>query len=390
MFPSNRNSEELNDTQERMHTLALILAGGSLTPLTSGMAKPALPFAGKYRVIDFVLCNLVNSDLNHIAALVQFHAQSLIEHLRNDILCGPDQQQIPEIQTWQASVARTGKESYLSTADAVYQNRNFIAKENCDTVMIVSGDHIYRQDYRELLRFHREKAADLTIAVMSVSPEDSQRFGMVEIDQDQRITRFVERPQKTDSKLASMGIYVFNTAFLLNCLEKDARDDTSRHDFGMDIIPPLVKTGKVFAYRHNAYWADLSTLDAYWKTNLDLLEDGQASNLLDPAWMLQDFWSSTVPANIRPGGVVKNSLVSEGCVIAGAVEHSVLSPGVRVEKGAIVRDSVILHDAVIHRGAIVNRCVVDNFAEIAAETKVGVNAGQTASHPQPGITFIGK
>jgi glucose-1-phosphate adenylyltransferase len=158
----------------------------------------------------------------------------------------------------------------------------------------------------------------------------------------------------------------------------------------MDIIPPLVKTGKVFAYRHNAYWADLSTLDAYWKANLDLLEDGQASNLLDPAWMLQDFWSSTVPANIRPGGVVKNSLVSEGCVIAGAVEHSVLSPGVRVEKGAIVRDSVILHDAVIHRGAIVNRCVVDNFAEIAAETKVGVNAGQTASHPQPGITFIGK
>ena len=390
MFPSKHNPEELNKPYERIHTLALILAGGALAPLTSRVAKPAIPFAGKYRVIDFTLCNLVNSNLDHIAALVQFNAQPLIEHLKDDILYGPDQRQIPEIQTWQASVARTGKDSYLGTADAVYQNRDFIAQENCDTVLIVAGDHISRQDYRDLLRFHQQKAADLTIAVTSVSPEDSQRFGMVEIDRDQKITRFVEKPQESESKLASMGIYVFNTAFLLSCLEKDARDNTSRHDFGLDIIPPLVKTGKVFAYRHNDYWADLSTLEAYWKANLDLLGDGPASNLLDPAWMLQDSWNSTVPANIRPGGVVKNSLVSEGCVIAGEVEHSVLSPGVRVEKGAIVRDSVILHDAVVHSGAIVNRCVVDNLAEIAANTRVGATADQAASHSQSEITFIGK
>ena len=391
MLHSKRNSKELSKTQERINTLALILAGGALGHLTSGgAAKPAIPFAGKYRVIDFVLSNLVNSNLDHIAVLVQFNAQSVIEHLKDDILCGPDQRQIPEIQTWETSVARTGKDVYLGTADAVYQNRDFIAKENCDTVLIVAGDHIYRQDYRDLLRFHREKAADLTIAVTSVSPEDSQRFGMVEIDKDQRIIQFVEKPQKSDSNLGSIGVYVFNTAFLMRCLEKDAHDDTSRHDFGLDIIPALVKTAKVFAYRHNDYWADISTLETYWKANLDLLGDDQASNLLDPAWMVQNFSGSTVPANIRPGGVIKNSLVSEGCVIAGEVEHSVLSPGVRVEKGAIVRDSVILNAAVVHSGSIVNHCVVADRAEIATNTQIGTDAGQTAAHEGSGITFIGK
>lgn len=389
MLRSKHNSEDLSKPDELANTLALVLAGGALEHLTE-VAKPAIPFAGKYRVIDFVLSNLVNADLNHIAALVQFNAQSLIEYLKGDILRGPDQRQIPEIQTWEASVARTGKDVYIGTADAVYQNRDFIADEDCDTVLIVAGDHIYRQDYRDLLRFHQEKAADLTIAVMPVSPEDRQRFGMVEIDEDQRITRFEERPQKSDSNLASIGIYVFNTAFLLSYLEKDARNDTSRHDFGLDIIPLLVKTEKVYAYRHDDYWADISTLEAYWKSNLDLIGDGQASNLLDPAWMLQDCSASTVPTNIWPGGVVKNSLVSEGCVIAGEVEHSVLSPGVRVEKGAVVRDSVLLNNAVVRSGAIVNRCVVANLAEIDANTQVGTDAGQMDIPSKSGIIFVGK
>lgn len=362
MLRSKRNSKELSKTQEHTNALALILAGGSLEYLTSKAAKPAIPFAGKYCVIDFVLANLVNADLDHIAALVQFNAQSVIEHLKDGILYGPDQRRIPEIQTWEASIARTGRESYLGTADAVYQNRDFIVKENCDIVLILAGDHIYRQDYRNLLRFHREKAADLTIAVMPVSQEDSQRFGMVEIDKDQRITQFAEKPQKSESNLGSMGIYVFNTAFLISCLEKDAHDNTSRHDFGLDIIPSLIKTEKVYAYHYNDYWTDISTLETYWKANLDLLGDDQTLNLLDPEWMLQDFSFSTIPANIRPDGVVKNSLVSEGCVIEGEVEHSVLSPGVRVEKGAIVRDSVILNNTVIHSGVIVNRSVVSGVS----------------------------
>lgn len=383
MLRSKSSFEELRTPQQHNNTLALILAGGAVKYLTSEAAKPTIPFAGKYHLIDFVLSNLVNSEMDHIAALVQFNAASVIEHLQDGLLCGPDQRPIPHIQTWAASMARTGRERYLGTADAVYQNRDFIIQENCDTVLIVAGDHIYREDYRDLLRFHHEKAADLTIAVMPVSPEDSPRFGMIEVAADQSILQFVEKPQKSDSNLASLGIYVFNTAFLMSCLEKDAHNDTSRHDFGLDIIPPLVETHKVYAYRFNDYWADLSTLEAYWQANMDLLEDGPASDLLDAAWMLQKFSGSTLPANIRPGGVVKNSIVSEGCVIAGEVEHSVLSPGVRVEKGAIVRNSVILNDGVVHGGAILNRCVVGNFAEINASTQIGTDA-------KSGITFIEK
>jgi glucose-1-phosphate adenylyltransferase len=379
------------------NTLVLIFGGGrgkALGILTHTTPKPGIQFAGKYRVIDFVLSNAVNSGLDHIAILTQYNSHSIIEHLKSGEFWWGNQQQGPEIQIWEASIQRTGRERYLGTADAIYQNRDFIIKENCDNVLIMAGDYIYRQDYRDLLRFHREKGADLTIAVTSVPAEDVSQFGMVEMDQNQRITRFVEKPEKSDSKVGSMAIYVFNTDFLLGCLEEDARDSASSHDFGLNIIPPLINSRKVYAYHHNGYWINFNTIETYWKTNLALLENEPVLNLHDPAWMLQVRSKDASPADIRATGKVMNSLITEGCVIEGEVVRSILSPGVRIEKGVVVRDSIIMNDTVIHNGAIVNRCVVGNNVEIGVNAHIGASddltPNQTEPHLSAGITVIGK
>jgi glucose-1-phosphate adenylyltransferase len=381
-----------------MSVLTLILAGGAgsrLSVLGEKRAKPAVPFGGKYRIIDFPLSNAVNSDLYRIAVLTQYRPHSLMEHLGIGEPWDLNRRRPNGLQIWQPYRGRRDQDWYRGTSDALYQNRNFIAEDGSDLLLILSGDHIYKQDYRDLLRFHQEKGADLTVAVMNVRPDEVHRFGIMSVDADQRITQFAEKPKQSDSTLASMGIYVFNAAFLLQQLEEDAQDPTSAHDFGKNIIPKMVERDRVFAYPFDGYWVDVGTIAAYWKTNQALLEDNPALDLYDPNWVIHTRSEERPPVKCKPPGKIDNSLLSNGCVIHGTVINSVLSPGVRVERGAVVRDSVIMNDTTIKAGALVNCCVLDKEIEIGADAQVGVGDDNTPNELEPanldtGITIAGK
>jgi glucose-1-phosphate adenylyltransferase len=381
-----------------MSVLTLILAGGAgsrLSILGEKRAKPAVPFAGKYRIIDFPLSNAVNSDLYRIAVLTQYRPHSLMEHIGIGEPWDLNRRWPNGVQIWQPYRGRKDQDWYRGTADAFYQNRNFIAETGCEQLLILSGDHIYKQDYRQLLRFHEEKGADLTVAVMNVAQEEVGRFGIMDTDANDRITRFTEKPKQSESTLASMGIYVFNTRFLLNRLEEDARDASSAHDFGKNIIPRMVGSDRVFAYPFSGYWVDVGTIAAYWETNLALLDPHPALDLYDPAWVIHTRSKERPPVKLGSGGQSRDSLVSNGCVIEGTVIHSVLSPGVRVEAGAVVRDSVIMDDTIIRAGAVIDRSILDKEVEIGAGTKVGAGEDLTPNLHEPaniysGITIVGK
>ena len=381
-----------------MSVLALILAGGAgsrLSVLGEKRAKPAVPFAGKYRIIDFALSNAVNSDLYRIAVLTQYRPHSLMEHLGIGEPWDLNRRRPNGLQIWQPYRGRTDQDWYRGTADALYQNRSFIAHDGSELLLVLSGDHIYKQDYRDLLRFHQEKGADLTVAVMHVHPDEVHRFGIMSVDAEQRITQFAEKPRQSESTLASMGIYVFNTAFLLKRLEEDAHDPNSAHDFGKNIIPRMVERDKTFACPFSGYWVDVGTIAAYWETSLALLDENPALDLYDPNWVIHTRSEERPPVKCTPFGEIKNSLASNGCVINGAVIDSVLSPGVCVEHGAVVRDSVIMNDTTIKAGALVNRCVLDKEIEIGPKAQVGVGDDNTPNQLEPGnldtgITIVGK
>ncbi len=381
-----------------MSVLTLILAGGEgnrLSILGEKRAKPAVPFAGKYRIIDFPLSNAVNSDLYRVAVLTQYRPHSLMEHLGIGEPWDLNRRRPNGLQIWQPYRGRHDQDWYRGTADALHQNRNFIAEDGSDLLLALSGDHIYKEDYRDLLRFHQGKGADLTVAVMPVRPDEVHRFGIMSVDADQRITQFAEKPKQSESTLASMGIYVFNTAFLLRRLEEDARDSTSAHDFGKNIIPKMVENDKTFAYPFSGYWVDVGTISAYWETSLALLAEDPALDLNDPSWVIHTRSEERPPVKCRPPGELNNSLASNGCVINGMVINSVLSPGVCVERGAVVRDSVIMNDTTVKSGALVNRCILDKQIEIGAGVQVGVGDDNAPNQLEPanlntGITIVGK
>ncbi len=381
-----------------MNALTLILAGGAgsrLSILGEKRAKPAVPFAGKYRIIDFPLSNAVNSDLYRIAVLTQYRPHSLMNHIGIGEPWDLNRRWPSGVQIWQPYRGRKDQDWYRGTADALYQNRNFITAYGCEQLLILSGDHIYKQDYRHLLQFHEDKGADLTVAVMTVPPEETHRYGIMDVDVNDRIIRFTEKPKQAESTLASMGIYVFNTQFLLRRLEEDARDATSAHDFGKNIIPRMVGRDQVFAYPFSGYWVDVGTISAYWETNLALLSEKPALDLYDPDWVIHTRSEERPPVKLGSTGQSRDSLVSNGCVINGTVVHSVLSPGVCVERGAVVRDSVIMNDTVIRAGAVIDRCILDKEVEIGAGTQVGVGDESTPNQLEPanintGITIVGK
>ncbi len=381
-----------------MNVLTLILAGGQgsrLSILGEKRAKPAVAFAGKYRIIDFPLSNAVNSGLYRVAVLTQYRPHSLMQHIGIGEPWDLNRAQPNGVQIWQPYQGRKDQDWYRGTADALYQNRNLIAESGCDRVLVLSGDHIYKQDYNDLIKFHDAKGADLTVAVMNVAPEEVFRFGIMSTDATQRIIKFTEKPKQSDSTLASMGIYVFNTRFLLRVLMQDAADRASSHDFGKNIIPKMVENDKVYAYPFNGYWVDVGTISSYWETNLALLQEKPGLDLYDPSWVLHTRSKERPPVKLGSLGQSRDSLLSNGCVIDGTVVNSVLSPGVCVEPGAVVRDSVIMNDTVVRTGAMVDRCVLDKEIEVGADAQVGVGDDNIPNQLEPanintGITIVGK
>lgn len=381
-----------------MSILTLILAGGQgsrLSILGEKRAKPAVPFAGKYRIMDFPLSNAVNSDLSRVAILTQFRPHSLIEHMGIGEPWDLNRRPPKGLKIWQPYRGRSDQDWYRGTADALYQNRNFIRADGSETLLILSGDHIYKQDYRDLIRFHKEKKADLTVTVMNVREEEVSRFGIMTVGAGQKITKFAEKPKKSDSTLASMGIYVFNAKFLIEQLEEDAQIKESSHDFGKNIIPKIVEMGRAYAYPFVGYWVDVGTIQAYWETSMALLSENPALDLYDPEWVIHTRSAERPPVKCIPPGEIVNSLTSNGCVITGSVINSVLSPGVRVEKGATVKDSVIMNDTIIRADAVVDCCIIDKQVEIGPGAKLGVGKDDTPNQLEPdnintGITIVGK
>jgi glucose-1-phosphate adenylyltransferase len=381
-----------------MSVLTLILAGGEgsrLSILGEKRAKPAVPFGGKYRIIDFALSNAVNSELYRIAVLTQYRPHSLMQHIGIGEPWDLNRSRPNGVQIWQPYRGRRDQDWYRGTSDALYQNRSFIAEDGSDLTLVLSGDHIYKQDYRDLLRYHRDHGADLTVAVMHVRPDEVHRFGIMSVDDANRITRFAEKPTQADSTLASMGIYVFNTAFLLRRLDEDAQDRSSAHDFGKTIIPQMVERDLVYAYPFDGYWVDVGTIHAYWETNLDLLAEQPGLDLYDPAWVIHTRSQERGPVKLAPSASALGSLLSNGCIIHGTVINSVLAPGVRVERGALVRDCVIMNDTTIRAGAVVDRCVLDKEIEVGSDAHVGVGDDNLPNEREPhnlttGITIVGK
>jgi glucose-1-phosphate adenylyltransferase len=380
--------------------LTLVLAGGSgsrLSVLCENRAKPAVPFGGKYRIIDFALSNAVNSALYSIALLTQYRPRSLIQHIGMGEPWDLDRPWPDRIQMWQPHPHNGDQEWQRGTADALHQHRDFIEQSGCEQLLLLSGDHVFKQDFRDLLRFHQENSADITVDAMQVRPADVHRFGIMSVDTDRRITQFAEKPKHRagGSTLASMGIYVFNTRTLLRRLTEDAANPRSSHDFGCDIVPTMVHRDRAFAYPFSGYWVDVGTIAAYWATNLDLLAEAPALDLYDRKWVFHTRFEERPPVMVGPAGASHHSLVSSGCVINGMVINSVLSPGVYIERGAVVRDSVIMNDTTIRAGAVVDRCVLDKEIEIGPGAQVGVGVDLTPNQLEPanldtGVTLIGK
>lgn len=376
-----------------MKTRVAILAGGEgsrLGVLTAKRAKPAVPFAGKYRIIDFALSNCVNSGLFDVMIITQYRPHSLIEHIGAGRPWDLDRGFTGGVKVYQPYKGRSDTDWYAGTADAIQQNFTFLKSGNPDLVLILSGDHIYEMNYDAMLAFHVEHQADLTIATIRVSMEEASRMGILAADDSYRVTQFVEKPKEPPSTLASMGIYVFNLSVLDRMLREDAFRGDSSHDFGKDIIPRMVNTGmRVYAYPYGGYWVDVGTTDSYWRTHMDLLKHPPELDLNDRTWIIHTRSEERPPVTIQGGGTVSDSMVSDGCVISpGAiVERSVLSPGVYVGPQAIVRESIIFTDSSIEAGAKVERAIIDKYVTIGHKAQIGAITDDETSL---GITCIGK
>jgi glucose-1-phosphate adenylyltransferase len=340
--------------------LAMILAGGRgkrMDVFCQHRAKPALPFASTARVIDFTLSNCVHSMIGNIAVLTDYHRIGMASYLHSWVSSNGNPGILHLLEP------RNG--SYLGTADAVYQNIDFLKKDASDLVLVLAGDHVYKMDYRKMIAYHRQAAADATVAVVPVPIEQAHRFGIVKINDKFRITGFVEKPEVPQSNLVSMGIYVFDKQVLIKRLTEDAALPNSPHDFGHAVMPRMIRRDKVAAYKFNGYWRDIGTPQAYYEANMEILPQAPLFNLNGP-WSVLTESNCLAPPRISPQGSVRNSLVSPRCVIRGHVENSVISPGVWVAEEAIVRDSVIMADTFIGNHSVVDHCILSE----------GVNVGR--------------
>ncbi len=371
----------------KKETVAMLLAGGQgsrLYTLTKKVAKPAVYFGSKYRIIDFPLSNCVNSGIDTVGILTQYMPLDLNDYIGTGQPWDLDRNYggVHILPPYQGS---KGGDWYKGTANAIYQNIRFIERYDPEYVVILSGDHIYKMDYDKMLDFHKAKNADVTIAVLNVTYEEAKRFGILSTDENDRITEFAEKPAEPKSTKASMGIYIFNKDALVKYLTEDEADPESSNDFGKNIIPKMINDGcGLYAYPFKGYWKDVGTIDSLWEANMDLLGDIPNLDLSDSDWKIRYRHEPQAPQYIGENGKVLNSIIAEGCEIEGTVINSVLFSGVQVKAGAIVKDSVIMPDTVIEEGAQVNYAMTDVKVDIKAGAKVGAPKDRGA-----GIAVIG-
>lgn len=354
--------------------IAMILAGGQgtrLKSLTKDVAKPAVPFGGKYRIIDFALSNCSNSHIDTIGILTQYQPYSLNEHIGIGIPWDLNRK-YGGVSILQPYESGRGKNWYLGTANAIYENIQYIESYNPEYVLILSGDHIYKMNYDKMLKKHIENDADCSISVIRVPIEEASRFGILNTDKNLKITSFEEKPKEPKSDLASMGIYIFKTQELLKYLISDAEDKNSSHDFGHDIIPKMLSDKKkLYAYEFVGYWKDVGTIESLWESNLDLLDRENTLDLYDDSWRIYTK-NEDLPAHfISKSAVVKNTMVNEGCVVCGNVKDSVLFTNVTVEEDTEIVEAVLLPGATVKKGSKVYRAIVMENTTVEEYTTVG-------------------
>lgn len=382
---------------ERDKTVAMILAGGQgerLSVLSRQRAKPAVMFGGKYRIIDFTLSNCVNSGIFDVAVLTQYRPHSLNDHIGHGRAWDLDRA-TGGVRVLQPYLGRARSDWYRGTADAIYHNLFYVEETRATDVLILSGDHVYAMDYRPMLQLHRDSGADVTVAVQPVPWEDASRFGVMTVNDAGLVVDFDEKPAKPRSNLASMGVYVFKSEVLRDVFR---REDAGRTmiDFGHEVIPYLIGDDSVYAYSFNNYWRDVGTLQSYWEANMEQLQDVPGLNLYDPDWRIHTRSEERPPAKVMDGSQVSRAMLSNGCIIIrGSVVHSVLSPGVTIHEGAVVRDSIIMTDAVIGPYAQIDRCIIDKQVLIGPGSKLGVGDDFSANWLEPsrintGLTIVGR
>lgn len=376
--PAGRHQRDQNGGRvagyEMKEMLAMILAGGQgsrLGPLTRRLAKPAVPFGGKYRIIDFVLSNCANSGIRKVAVLTQYQPLILNEHIGNGSpwdLNGRD----AGVSILQPFASATEEKWFKGTAHAIYQNLPYIESVGADYILILSGDHVYKMNYEKMLSYHKEKNASLTIAVIEVPWEEAPRFGIMNTDENMMIKEFAEKPKEPKSNLASMGIYIFSFDALKKYLTMKDENGDGMIDFGQDIIPRMINDKQtVVAYPFKGYWKDVGTIESLWESNMDLIDQESELNIQDQSWRIYSVNHTMPPQYFTQDAVVRESLVVEGCIVRGEVRHSVLSMGVKIGKGTVVTDSIIMSNTVIGDNCVINKALIGENCIIADGQTVG-------------------
>ncbi len=378
---------------KKTECLAMLLAGGQgsrLGILTKNIAKPAVPYGGKYRIIDFPLSNCINSGIETVGVLTQYQPLELDDYIGNGRPWDLDRSYggVHVLSPYQQI---KGTEWYKGTANAIYQNIKFIDRYIPEYVAVLSGDHIYKMDYNKMLRFHKEKDAACTIAMLEVPWEEASRFGLMFVNDDGSISEFEEKPKNPRSNKASMGVYIFTWSKLRQYLIDDENNPDSGNDFGHDVIPAMHNNGeRMFAYQFDGYWKDVGTIDSLWEANLDLLNPKVDLDLSDDSWKIYSRNPDAPPHYVAAAAKVENSMIGEGCYIGGEVDYSVLFSNVTVEEGATVRYSIIMPGTTIKAGAVVEYSIVAENAVIEENAKVGASPEDVTDRDEWGVTVIGE
>jgi glucose-1-phosphate adenylyltransferase len=384
------------EISDMKRVLAVILAGGAserLSILADERAKPAVPFGGKYRIIDFTLSNCANSGIYNVAVLTQFNPRSLARHIGVGRPWDMDRER-GGIVLLQPFISRSQRNWYKGTADAVYQNLYYIIDQRVDEILVLSADHIYSMRYDQMLASHRNRRADVTVAVYEVAQEDTSRFGIITLDHNERIVNFEEKPKVAKSRLASMGIYIFNKKVLVDALEEMASKQEG-HDFGHDVLPNLINKADVYGFRFRGYWRDVGTVEAYWQANMDLMVDLPELNLYNPENEVRTIVQGYPPVKLGPHAQTSRALICNGAIVNGTVIDSIISPRVFIEEEAVVKDSIIFEDTTIGRGTTIDKSIIDKQVWISRGCHIGEGNDLTPNKDEPGhlnsgITVVGK